>query len=306
MSTELSVIVPVYNEESVLKEFHARLGKVLAGMGVSSEIVFVNDGSRDGSEAILEALKREDGRVRVLSFTRNFGHQIAVKCGLDHVRGQNAVIIDADLQDPPEMIPELWAKRKEGYEVVYAVRAQRDGETAFKKWTAAVFYRLIHSISSVDIPRNTGDFRLITRPVIDAVKDIREKSPYLRGLIAWTGFRAVGVPMHRQPRHAGRTKYSLKKMLHLAWSGISHFSTFPLELATYFGGASIAVSLYFFGHVVVQSPGDRNYGNELVLFAVFFLGGVQLVSIGILGAYLGRSYDEVRPRPLYLLKKGEG
>lgn len=293
MSVDLSVIVPVYNEESVLKECHARLVKVVSAMGLTYELLFVNDGSRDGSERILEEMQKGDPHVRALSFTRNFGHQIAVKCGIDHARGQAAVIIDADLQDPPELIPELWAKKNEGYEVVYAVRARRDGETPFKTWTASIFYRLIRAISSVDIPADTGDYRLITRPVIDAVKSIREKNPYLRGLIAWTGFRAVGVPMHRHPRFAGKTKYSLKKMLHLAWSGIGHFSFFPLKLAGYFGAISIAASA---ACLAVR---------ETVLFAVFFMGGVQLVCMGLLGAYLGRSYDEVRPRPLYVLKKGD-
>ena len=303
----LSVVVPVFNEEKVLKEFHARLGKVLAGMGVPSEILFVNDGSSDGSEKILGDLKKLDARVRTLSFTRNFGHQIAVKAGLDHAQGSEAVVvIDADLQDPPEMIADLWAKHREGYDVVYAVRVHREGETFFKKFTASLYYRLIRSIASIDIPRNTGDFRLISRQAADAIKGMREKNPYLRGLVAWTGFKAVGLPMQRAPRFAGETKYSMKKMCQLAWSGITQFSFMPLQIATFFGVFSLALAA---GLLVCLSAdafsGRPVTGTRLILFSVFFLGGIQLVSVGILGAYLGRHYDESRPRPLYVLKKEE-
>ncbi len=299
---DISVVVPVFNEEKVLNEFHSRLGKALSAMKLSAEILYVNDGSRDGSEKTLADLKKSDPRVRTLSFTRNFGHQIAVKAGLDHAAGGAVVIIDADLQDPPEMIADLWAKHREGYDVVYAVRVQRDGETLFKKATASLYYWMLRSISSVDIPRNTGDFRLISRNVADVLKGIREKNPYLRGLIAWTGFKSVGVPMKRDPRFAGKTKYSLKKMVHLAWSGITHFSLFPLQLPFFFGCLSLAAALPFFLKIVMHLTCD---GHDTILFVVFFLSGVQLLCVGILGGYLGRHYEEARPRPLYVLKKEE-
>lgn len=302
---DLSVVVPVYNEEKVLKEFHARLEQVLVGMKITGEILYVNDGSKDASEKMLSELRRADPRVRVLSFTRNFGHQIAVKAGLDHAKGQATVIIDADLQDPPELIPELWARWKNGYDVVYAVRERRDGESFFKKFTAEAYYRLIDSIASVDIPRNTGDFRLLSRQAVDVLKAVKEKNPYLRGLVAWTGFKSIGVPMNRQPRFAGKTKYSLQKMLILAWNGITHFSFMPLQLATWAGAFFIFFSCSLFVLALLGAAHTGASDMRAVIACVLFVGGIQLLCMGILGAYLAQVYDQARPRPLYVLKKEE-
>ncbi len=293
----LSVVVPVYNEEAVIPEFYARLTAVLKKMDLTYEILFVNDGSADASPALLESLKRRDTAVRTLHFSRNFGHQLAVKAGIDHAAGEAVVIIDADLQDPPEEIDALVKKWREGYDVVYAVRAQRDGETFFKKWTASVYYALVRRIASVSIPPDAGDFRLISEEVADVIRGIQEQNPYLRGLISWVGFRQIGVFIHRQPRFSGKTKYSLKKMLGLAWSGITHFSFFPLHLAGISGVVCLlaAVGIWIVGGI----------GSPTLLLAglLFFLTGIQLLSVGILGLYLARNYDQSRARPLYILKK---
>ena len=300
----MSVVVPVFNEEGALREFYSRLRLVISVMKVTSEILFINDGSSDSSAVILEELRRADPQVRVLSFTRNFGHQVAVKAGLDHAQGDTVVIIDADLQDPPELIPALWAKWREGYEVVYVLRVQREGESFFKKFTAALYYNFLQKIATVDIPRNTGDFRLISRQVADVLKNIHEKNPYLRGLVAWTGFKSVGVPVKRQPRFAGKTSYTLKKMIHLAWSGITHFSFFPLQLAGMFGLLSLAAAVAFLLRIILGLSASRNFlDTDLILFSIFFLGGIQLLCAGILGGYLGCNYDQTRSRPLYILKK---
>lgn len=303
----LSVVVPVYNEEAVLPEFYEKLSAALKKTSLPYEILFINDGSADATPAILTQFKSHDTAVRTFHFSRNFGHQLAVKAGIDHARGEAVVIIDADLQDPPEEIPALVSKWKEGYDVVYAVRAQRDGETFFKKWTAAVYYRLVRRIASVPIPADTGDFRLISAEVAEVIRGIREQSPYLRGLIAWAGFRQIGVSIHRQPRFSGRTKYSLKKMLGLAWSGITHFSFFPLQLAIGAGVLFLTIAAVFGGMLVWTRwvAGGVVSSTQVIVSVLFFLAGVQSLSIGILGLYLARNYDQSRARPLYILKKNE-
>lgn len=300
---ELSLVVPAYNEESVLRECHSRLSVVIQKISASYEILFINDGSSDATEKILREISAQDPHVKILSFSRNFGHQIAVKAGIDHASGDALVIIDADLQDPPELILEFWKKWKEGYDVVYAVRVNRKGETYFKKATSWLYYSFLNKISSVDIPRNTGDYRLISRRVADVVRAIHEKNPYLRGLISWAGFRQIGVPMHRDARFAGKTKYSLKKLFHLAWSGVGHFSFFPLHLVLYFGGGLFLFALGYLVYLLFNSASGLPLTLEnLILFGILFIGSIQLLGLGILGIYLARNYDEARPRPLYILK----
>jgi polyisoprenyl-phosphate glycosyltransferase len=303
----LSVVAPVFNEEACLEEFHRRLGGSMPP-GVTAEFIFVNDGSRDRSVELLRALQRKDPRVKIIDLSRNFGHQIAIKAGLDHARGDAAVIIDADLQDPPEMIGrflELW---REGSEVVYGVRAARQGDSVFKKATAALYYRLIRKISHIDIPLDAGDFRLLGRPVVDALKEIRERNPYLRGLTSWVGFRQIGVPIERGERYAGETKYTLRKMLGLAWNGIAHFSFLPLQLASVAGFLTAAFCAVWIAQAVYVSlvlkvavPGWTS-----LMVAVLFLGSIQLMTLGVLGSYVGRNYDEARRRPLYIVRKKEG
>ncbi len=302
---ELSIIAPVYNEEGVVDEFYKRLEAALRATGLASEILFINDGSSDSSYEKLLALKKADSRVRVLNFSRNFGHQIAVKAGIDHALGDLLIIIDTDLQDPPEVIPDFIRKQKEGYEVVYAIRASRKGESFFKKWTASLYYRLMRKIVPIDMPLDAGDYRLITRPVAETIKRFGEKSPYLRGIISWVGFRQTGILIQREARFAGKTKYSLKKMCALAWNGVTHFSFLPLQISTYVGVLTSLACLGFIVFVVYSKmvlhaavPGWAS-----LMVAVLFLGSVQLITLGILGSYLARSYDETRNRPLYLLKE---
>lgn len=287
----LSIIAPVYNEEDGIDEFHRRVDAMLSASKLDAEILLVNDGSTDGSSSALNALRAKDKRVRVLEFSRNFGHQAAIKAGIDHARGKALVIIDSDLQDPPEAIPEMIAKWKEGFDVVYAVRASRAGESPFKKLTAALYYRLLNRAAGVRIPVDTGDFRLISRRVADAVKTVRERNLYLRGLIAWLGFKQVGLPIQRAPRFAGSTHYDLARMFGLAWNGLVQFSTFPLDAAGWAGAFLLAFSVYAY-----------LTGAGALIVAVFGVGGVQLIFLAVLGAYLSRALDETRSRPLYVLK----
>jgi dolichol-phosphate mannosyltransferase len=304
-SPRYSIVVPVFNESESLRELHRRVSQVMNGLGQPWELILVDDGSNDGSNAILQELRKEDSQVVVLTFTRNFGHQIAVTAGLDHVRGEATIIMDADLQDPPEVIPELVTRWQEGYEVVYAVRSEREGETWFKRVTASLFYRMIYRITDVKIPPDSGDFRLLDRKVVIAIRRMREHHRFLRGMASWVGFRQIGVPYQRRPRYAGQTKYPLQKMLRFGLTAVTGFSYFPLQLATYFGFASAGLSLLAIPVVVVlRLTGVRALvGQATTLAVVLFLGGVQLISLGILGEYLGRIYDEVRGRPLYLLRE---
>ncbi|HTL70804.1 MAG TPA: glycosyltransferase family 2 protein [Candidatus Eisenbacteria bacterium] len=302
----LSVVAPVYNEEKGIVEFHRQLSAVLKTMGLPCEILLVNDGSKDGTSALLEDIARRDATVRVLEFSRNFGHQAAIKAGLDHARGQAVVVMDADLQDPPETLPEFVAKWKEGYDVVYAVRASRAGETLFKKFTSAAYYRFLRKISNVDIPADVGDFRLISRRMADVLKGMREQGPYIRGLVVWAGFRQIGIPIQRQARFAGETRYPLSLMLKLAWSGVAHFSFLPLRLPLYFGSAAVFASALMGARLLwMRAAGVPTWHWACVTSVVFFFGGVQLISIGVLGSYLARTYDETRGRPLYILKNPE-
>ena len=307
MSVELSVVVPVFNEEANLPELSRRLRGVLEGLAVPWEIVFVDDGSRDGSWALIRELAAVDGRVRGVRLSRNFGHQMAFAAGLDNVRGQAAVIMDADLQDPPELIPELVARWREGFEVVYAVRTRRDGDGVFKRLTAAVFYRLLRRITRVEIPLDTGDFRLMGPRALDAFKRLPERHRFTRGLVSWLGFRQTGVPYAREARHAGETGYPLRKMVRLAVDAITSFSHVPLQMATVLGfGVSSFAFAYIVVVVVLKLAGISWPGYTSLMAAILFLGGVQLVMIGLLGEYLGRVYDEVKHRPLYLVQETTG
>lgn len=306
MSPIFSIVAPVYNEVDILPELHRRITSVMDDLGEPWELLLVDDGSTDGSAQVIDDLyARDPEHVRVIHFARNFGHQVAVTAGMDYARGRAVVLIDADLQDPPETIAELIQKWREGYEVVYAVRKERRGESWFKLMTASLFYRLIYRITDVDIPLDTGDFRLMDRVVVDALRAMREQHRFVRGMVSWVGFRQTGVPYTRHERYAGSTKYPLRKMLRFAWDGITGFSYFPLQLATYMGfviaglsTAAIAIVVY----LRAFTPTQPLEGQATTLVMVLFLGGVQLISLGIIGEYLGRIYNEVKGRPLYIVR----
>ncbi|MCA9938862.1 MAG: glycosyltransferase family 2 protein [Anaerolineales bacterium] len=310
MKPTISIIAPVYNEEEVLPELYRRVAAVMDGMKESWELVLVNDGSRDRSAAIIAELHNQDERVKGISFSRNFGFQIAVTAGLDHVSGDAIILTDADLQDPPEVFPEMIAKWREGYDVVYGVRTEREGETWFKKFTAVVFYRLIDRITGIGIPLDTGDFRLMDRRVVEAIRRMPERNRFLRGMVPWVGYRQTGVPYRRHARYAGTSKFgSVRQMLPFALNAITSFSYFPLQLATYLGFAMAGISALAILIVIflrLFTAHTELTGQATTLVAVLFLGGVQLISLGIIGEYLGRIYDEVKGRPLYLIDKAWG
>lgn len=299
-----SIVAPVFNEEATLPHFYQRVVAVMEELGERFELIFINDGSRDGSYRKMLELHDKDERVRVIDFSRNFGHQIAISAGLDYARGQAVIIIDSDLQDPPEVIPRLIERWKEGAEVVYAQRSSRKGETRFKLLTAAVFYRLIARLTSVAIPRDTGDFRLIDRSVVDALITMREHHRFMRGLSAWVGFRQEAVIYDRQERYAGSTHYPLRKMISFSLDAITSFSLIPLRLATTLGFLFAGISLVgIVVAVLLRLTTGAIVGQASTLIMVLFLGGVQLIFLGIIGEYLGRIYDEVRARPLYIVRR---
>jgi dolichol-phosphate mannosyltransferase len=298
-----SIIAPIYNELDNIPELYPRVREVMEQTGEPWELILVDDGSSDGSTDVIRTLAESDERVRPIIFARNFGHQIAVTAGLDFSRGDAIVIIDADLQDPPEVILELIEKWREGYEVVYAVRAEREGETWFKRTTASLFYRLIYKITDVNIPLDTGDFRLMDRKVVAVMDKMREKHRFLRGMSSWVGFRQIGVEYKRHARFAGETKYPLKKMIQLALNAITSFSYFPLQLATYLGFISAGLAVLAIPVVILLRliSGTILLGQTTTLIIVLLLGGVQLISLGIIGEYIGRIYDEAKGRPLYIV-----
>ena len=300
-----TIIAPVFNEKESLPFLYQRVKEVMDSTGEPWELVLVDDGSRDGYTDEIRSLAAHDKRVRPVIFARNFGHQIAVTAGLDYSRGQAVVIIDADLQDPPEVILEMIQKWREGFEVVFAVRADREGETWFKKFTASAFYRLIYRITDVKIPLDTGDFRLLDRKVVNVMNRMREHHRFLRGMSSWVGFKQVGVSYKRAARFAGETKYPFKKMFKLALNAITGFSYLPLQIATYMGFFSALLALIAIPVVIIMRSLNEGafFGQASVLIAVLFLGGVQLVSLGILGEYVGRIYDEVKGRPLYVVSE---
>lgn len=305
MAITYSIVAPIYNEIDNIPEFYRRIKEVMDSNGEEWELILVDDGSTDGSTDNIRELAANDKRVRPVIFARNFGHQIAITAGWDYARGDAVVIIDADLQDPPEVILDLAQKWKEGYEVVYAVRAEREGESWFKVWTASLFYRLIYRITDIKIPLDTGDFRLMDRKVVDVMKSMRERHRFPRGMSAWVGFKQVGVDYKRAARHAGVTKYPFKKMLKLALNAITSFSYFPLQVATYIGFFAAGIAILAIPVVVMMRiTGSQAFlGQATTLIAVLFLGGVQLISLGILGEYIGRIYDEAKGRPLYIVRE---
>lgn len=298
-----TIIAPIYNELENIPELYPRLRDVMDQTGEPWELILVDDGSTDGSTEVMRKLADNDPRVRPVIFARNFGHQIAVTAGIDYSCGDAVVIIDADLQDPPEVILDLIEKWREGYEVVYAVREEREGDSWFKKTTASLFYRLIFKITDVDIPLDTGDFRLIDKKVVAVMKKMREKHRFLRGMSAWVGFKQIGVKYKRKPRYAGETKYPLNKMIKLALNAITSFSYFPLQVATYIGFIAAGLSVLAIPIVAILrlTTGTALLGQATTLIIVLFLGGVQLISLGIIGEYIGRIYDEAKGRPLYIV-----
>ena len=305
MKITYSIVAPIFNEKENLPELYRRIKEVMDSTGEPWELVLVDDGSTDGSTNMIRQLAKDDKRVRPVIFARNFGHQIAITAGWDYARGDAVVIIDADLQDPPELILEMAKKWKEGYEVVFAVRAEREGESWFKLWTASVFYRLIYRITDVKIPLDTGDFRLMDRKVVDVLKKMRERHRFPRGMSAWVGFNQIGVEYKRAARVAGETKYPFRKMFRLALNAITGFSYFPLQVATFFGFASASLAIIAIPIVVYMraSGSQAFFGQATTLIAVLFLGGVQLICVGILGEYIGRLYDEAKGRPLYVVRE---
>ena len=305
MKPVYSIVVPVFNEADNLSELHRRLAEVMNSLDETWEVIFINDGSTDESSNFLSALRKKDNHVRVVEFVRNFGHQIAATAGMDTAEGEAVVIIDADLQDPPEVIPELIARWKQGYEVVYAVRSEREGETWLKEFTAKLFYRLIYRITDVKIPLDTGDFRLLDQKVVAVLRNMRERHRFLRGMAAWVGFRQIGVPYQRHARFAGKTKYPMGKMIRLALNAVTSFSFFPLQMAAYLGFICAGIAAIAIPVVIVMrlTGSGAFFGQATTLISVLFLGGVQLICVGILGEYIGRIYDEVKGRPLYIKRE---
>jgi len=287
----LTVVLPVYNEEALLPELHRRLVAALRTLGLPYDVLYVDDGSADRSLEVLTALAREDPRIGVLALSRNFGHQMALTAGLDHARGDAVVLMDSDLQDPPELIPELVARWRDGLDVVYAQRRARPGESAFKRATAYVFYRFMRTLASVDIPADTGDFRLLSRPAADALRSLRERQRFLRGLVAWLGFRQGRVLYDRPPRASGESKYSIRQMARLALFGLFSFSNLPIAIV---GLAGAVVC----GGALLALAAGASAGHA----GLFFLGGVQLLAVWVLGQYVSTMSDEARRRPLYLVR----
>ena len=300
------IIAPIYNELENLPLLYARVRAEMEKTGEAWELILVDDGSQDGSTEVIRKLAASDARVRPVIFARNFGHQIAVTAGLDYSRGDAVIIIDADLQDPPEVIGKLIEKWREGYQVVYAVRTEREGETRFKTATASAFYRIIDRITDIRIPLDTGDFRLMDRRVVDIMKAMRERNRFLRGMSAWTGFKQIGVEYKREARHAGESKYPLKKMLKLAMNAITGFSMWPLELATRVGIGLIALDFISLIVVIILSTAAHVDFHGLATLGIImvFLAGLILTFMGVLGEYIGRIYDEAKGRPLYIVAEG--
>lgn len=303
----LSVVVPAYNEEEVLPEFHRRLTQTLAALPYAKEIIYVDDGSTDRTQQVMDNLHRSDPCVAILDLSRNYGKEIALTAGLDCAHGDAVIVIDADLQDPPELIPELIKHWEAGYEVVYAKRLGRDGETAVKRTTAFMFYRLMQSLNRVKIPEDTGDFRLLGRRAVDALKSLREQHRFMKGLFTWIGYRQYAVSYHRDARYAGKTKWNYWQLWNFALEGITSFTTAPLRIATYLGLATALGAFAYGAFIVVRTLlfGNPVAGYPSLLAIMLFLGGVQLTAIGVLGEYVGRIFNETKQRPLYFVDRYE-
>jgi dolichol-phosphate mannosyltransferase len=306
---DISLVVPLYNEEEVIASTHERLMRMIDSQELSFELIYVNDGSRDRTAAIVREFCDQDTRVKMLSFSRNFGHQIAITAGMDHSSGEAVVIIDADLQDPPEIIPQMIDLWEQGYQVVYGRRVQRKGETRFKKWSARVFYRVLHSLTDVDIPVDVGDFRLIDACVKDALLNIPEHNRYVRGLISWLGYKQTFVDYVREPRFAGTSKYPFAKMLRLAADGIASFSYKPLKLGISLGIILSIFSLLLAFAVFISRLFDLVWmepGYASLMCVILFFFGIVLIMLGIIGEYIARIFEEVKGRPLYIICDKQG
>jgi glycosyltransferase involved in cell wall biosynthesis len=302
----VSVVCPVFNEEGGIIEFYDRASSAMRSIApeVDYELVFVDDGSRDASVDLLRKLAKDDNRVNLIEFSRNFGHQLAITAGIDHARGDAVVVIDSDLQDPPEVIAGMVNKWRDGWDVVYGQRTERPGESKFKLATAQLFYRFINRLSDVELPLDAGDFRLIDRKVVDALKTIREENRYMRGLVSWVGFKQTALPYEREARFAGETHYPLRKMMHFAADGITSFSEKPLKVAISLGTLVTGVAFFMAMFIIVGKvldPDSQLPGYASLMAVSLFLGGIQLLTIGILGQYIGRTYREAKGRPLYVV-----
>lgn len=301
----ITVVVPVYNEEKCIRVFHERLSAALNGLKTNAEIIYVNDGSEDSTLIEIKSMKESDERITLLDLSRNFGKEIAVTAGLDYSSGDAVVVIDADLQDPPEVIPELVRYWKEGYDVVYGRRVSRSGETLFKRLTSYYFYRLIHMVNKVKIPKDVGDFRLLNRRAVDSIKQLREQHRFMKGLFSWIGFSQVEVPYHREPRHSGQTKWSYFRLWNFALEGVTSFTIAPLKFSTYLGLLVALGSFIYAVYIIYKTMvyGDPVAGYPSLMVIILFLGGLQLMTLGMIGEYLGRMFDETKGRPLYFVKK---
>lgn len=304
---KLSIVVPVHNEADNLPELYGRLTAVLGGVGLPYEIIVVNDGSTDGSLQLLRALHASDPRVKIVNFARNFGHQVAVSAGLDFARGEAIILMDADLQDPPEVLPDFIRKWNEGYQVVYGTRTERK-ENIFKRSAYSIFYRLLRQVSAIEIPLDSGDFSLIDRRVADVMKAMPERARFVRGLRSWVGFKQIGIEYPRSSRHSGEPKYTFSKLMKLALDGLLSFSMVPLRLAAYIGLSIAALSflaaMYYLWGTLMSDRVIPGFATTIIV--VLFLGGVQLVTLGVVGEYVGRIYEEVKARPLYVIRETVG
>ena len=302
---DISVIIPTYNEEKNIQHLYDRLSGVMRNLNVTYELIFVNDGSNDASIGLIKVLAKKHSEVKYISFSRNFGHQIAVTAGLDKTIGDAVVIIDADLQDPPELIAEMYQKRAEGFDVIYAKRKSREGEGFLKLWTAKMFYRILSKMTAISIPVDTGDFRMIDKKIVEVLREMPEKNKYLRGQISWVGFNQTFVEYDRKERQAGETGYTYRKMLHFALDGITAFSDVPLKIVTYFG-FMVSIVAFFVAIYALFSKfiwEDSVPGWTSLMIAILFIGGIQMIAIGIIGEYLSRMNHNIRNRPLYIVKE---
>lgn len=308
MSFSLAVVVPAYNEAQVIGTFHARLAGVLDGVDAACRIIYVDDGSSDDTWPMVVALAEEDPRVEALRLSRNFGKEAAMTAGLDAADADAVVVIDADLQDPPELIPELIARWLDGYDVVYATRGERDGETRTKKITSAAFYRVMEKLSDTPLPRDTGDFRLLSRRAVEAMRGLRERQRFMKGLFAWIGYPQTSVTYHRDARHAGNTKWNYWRLTNLAIEGITSFSTAPLRMATWLGVSAAGLAFVYGLWVMFKALlwGDPVRGYPTLMVVILFLGGAQLLALGVIGEYIGRTYAEAKRRPLYYIESRRG
>ena len=300
----ISIVIPAYNESSGLHELHRRLTSVIDGMSVSAEFVYVNDGSRDDTLQVIRAIRSRDPRVCLVDLSRNFGKEIAMTAGLDHARGEAVILIDADLQDPPELIPQLCSRWSEGFDVVYATRVDRSGESWLKKRTASLFYRTMERVGTTAIPRDTGDYRLLSRRAVDAMTQLRERHRFMKGLFSWIGYRQTSVQYVRDPRFAGETKWNYWRLWNFAIEGFTSFTAAPLKIATYIG-IGTAIVAFTYGLIIISRT--LLYGREVpgyasLIVVMLFIGGIQLVALGMLGEYVSRTFNEVKQRPLYFVQ----